>query len=163
MKRRDLLRAGAMAPFVTALPAVAARDPAITDMTWLTGKWQGEGSFMGRPSTASLYAKFELDRRFLEIEWWVGGPTPRPLYRGRGFYRPGKPDWNGQWFDSTGAIRPLTAVQTDFAFRVSWGAPETEQGTSLYALDAGKLTVEDSVNAKEGPRVFAKHVLKRVQ
>ena len=46
MKRRDLLRAGALAPLVTALPDMAARDPAVTDMTWLTGKWKGEGSFM---------------------------------------------------------------------------------------------------------------------
>ncbi|NML06917.1 hypothetical protein [Sphingomonas sp. G-3-2-10] len=158
MKRRDLLRAGALLPLGAALPAVAETfDPG-----WLIGGWSGEGSFMGRPSSATLDARMAIGGKFLEIEWQVATTGDKPVrYEGRGLYRPGAGGWDGHWFDSSGAIRPLAASMESTAVRVQWGTAETERGTSLYALAGDTLIVEDTVLAAQGPRTFATHRLKR--
>jgi hypothetical protein len=134
MKRRDLLRAGALLPLGSALPAVAATS----DPGWLIGG------------------------KFLEIEWRVATTGDKLVrYEGRGLYRPGAGTWDGHWFDSSGAIRPLAASMENTAFRVQWGTAETERGTSLYTLAGDTLIVEDTVLAAQGPRTFATHRLKR--
>ncbi|MEZ0242074.1 MAG: hypothetical protein ACAH11_01780 [Sphingomonas sp.] len=159
MNRRELIGAAALLPLGMPLAARAAPD----DLDWLLfGSWQGEGEFMGRPSTAGLIARMAVGDRFLEILWQVDtkGGTPRS-YEGRGLYRPGERGWDGYWFDSSGAIRPLTASAGAASFRVQWGTPETERGTSTYALSGETLVVEDVVFTAQGPRAFATHRLKR--
>lgn len=158
MKRRELLRAGALLPLGAALTGAAA--PAGPD--WLIGRWSGEGSFMGRPSSATLDARMAIGGKFLEIEWRVETRGDKPIrYEGRGLYRPGAAGWDGHWLDSTATIRPLTATMEANAFRAQWGTAGTERGTSSYTLAGDTLTVEDSVPAAQGPRIFATHRLKR--
>lgn len=159
MKRRDLLRAGALLPLGAALGAAAPTSFDESPMDWLTGSWRGEGNFMGRPSKAELDARMAIGGRFLEIEWRIEAGATR--YEGRGLYRPGATGWDGHWLDSTARIRPLTATAEPGAFRVAWGTPETERGTSLYVLGGDTLTIEDVVLTAQGPRPFAKHMLKR--
>lgn len=157
MKRRDLLRAGALLPLSAALPAMAATTP-----DWLLGSWSGEGSFMGRPSSATLDARMAIGGKFLEIEWRVETKGDKPVrYEGRGLYRPGANGWDGHWLDSTATIRPLIATMETSAFRTQWGTADTERGASSYILTGDTLTVEDSLHAAQGPRIFATHRLKR--
>lgn len=158
MKRRDLLRTGALLPLGVALTGAAA--PA--DPGWLIGSWSGEGSFMGRPSSATLAARMAIGGKFLEIEWRVETKGDKPIhYEGRGLYRPGPNGWDGHWLDSSATIRPLTATMEASAFTVQWGTAETERGVSSYSLAGDVLTVEDNVLSAQGPRTFATHRLKR--
>lgn len=158
MRRRELIRAGALLPLGGLIGA--ARAPESFD--WLIGSWLGEGSFFGRPSRATLDAHMAIGERFLEIMWRVETPGEKPVrYEGRGLYRPNADGWDGYWLDSTAKVRPLTAIAETNAFRVNWGTPETERGTSTYLVTGDTLTVEDIVLTAQGPRAFAMHRLKR--
>lgn len=157
MRRRDLLAAAALLPAGAALAA-----PAPADLDWLIGSWHGDGSFMGKPSAATLEARMAIGGRFLELVWRVEAKGDKPIrYEGRGLYRRTAEGWDGHWYDSTGAIRPLTGTSTSDAFRTAWGTPTSEQGRSTYAFADGVLTVEDTVLAAQGPRIFATHTLVR--
>jgi hypothetical protein len=68
-------------------------------------------------------------------------PSPltaeRPFrFEGRGFYRPDGAIWRGQWFDSTGATRPLSGTVTGTTLVTEWGDDATERGRTTYRLEA---------------------------
>jgi hypothetical protein len=147
MKRRDLLGAALALPALSLTARAAAED-----FAWIIGEWRGDGSFMGRPSKAVLIAAPALGGRFLELRWQLAG------YEGRGLCGGGR----GHWYDSTGAIRPLTYVATTGSLVSDWGTAETERGQSRYALEGAVLAVEDKVFAAAGERVFATHRLAKV-
>lgn len=157
MRRRELLAAAALTP----LGAAAARAAA-PGLAWLLGKWRGEGMLMGAPGTAELDARLALADRFLAIDWRTQGIGEKDRFEGHGLYRLAGAPMPGKWFDSTGAIRTLTARIAGQALHVDWGTAETERGRSVYSVTGTVLTVEDSVvAAATGPRVFATHRLHR--
>lgn len=118
-----------------AIVVVAAPAAAAASADWLTGRWVGEGRVLGQPSRATLIVEPVLDGRFVEMRYETarGADAKRIRFEGRAMYRR-EPDgrWIGNWFDSTGAVRPLSAVPTDDAVSVEWGTEATELGRTIY-------------------------------
>lgn len=152
MTRRDLIAVAAVAPWLPA-SAAAAAEP----LDWLLGAWHGTGTFFGRPSKATLDATLALSGRFLELNWTASNGAMH--YAGRGLYRHAGADMPGHWYDSTGAVRPLTATLSATALRSAWTGQEN--GASLYRREGEALIVEDRVASAQGDRLFAAHQLIR--
>jgi len=154
-----MVRAGiALAAVVLVATAAAAQQPAALD--WLHGSWSGTGTVQGSPSEATLEAAPALGGRFVELRYQFVTRGERPFrFEGRGFYRAEGEAWRGQWFDSTGATRPLDGTVTGTTLTTQWGEAATEQGRTTYRLEApNALQVTDEVLRGDGQwRVFASH------
>ena len=141
--------------------AAPAQQPAEA-LDWLHGHWSGSGTVHGAPSEATLDVAPALAGRFVELRYAFATSGERPFrFEGRGFYRADGGTWRGQWFDSTGAARPLTGTAEGTALTAHWGEPATEQGRTTYRLEAdGELQVTDEVLRRDGRwQVFASHYL----
>ena len=155
---------GAIALAAVALVATgaAAQQPAGID--WLHGRWSGTGTVQGAPSEAMLEVAPVLGDRFVELRYrFVTAGQQRFEFEGRGFYQAQDGAWRGQWFDSTGATRPLDGTVTGSTLTTQWGNPATEQGRTTYRLEAqGTLQVTDEVLRRNGQwQVFASHNMTR--
>jgi hypothetical protein len=156
-----LLCGAAAAP--PAPPAAASRSAAPTEIAWLLGRWQGPGTFLGRPSNARLELRPALGDAFVELRYRVvtaDGAAPT-TFEGRAFYRREAEGWRARWFDSRGTSFPVTARLSGSEFVADWGTPQSERGRTLYRLGAdGSLLVSDAVSGVDGGwREFARHRL----
>ena len=144
--------------------AAPAQEPAGA-LDWLHGRWSGAGTVQGAPSEATLEVAPALAGRFVELRYAFVTSGERPVrFEGRGFYRADGAAWRGRWFDSTGAIRPLTGTVAGTTLTTQWGDPATEQGRTTYRLAAaGTLQVTDEVLRRDGRwLVFASHEMSRL-
>ena len=149
----------ALAALALAAPAAMAQDPA-GSLDWLHGSWSGTGTVQGAPSEATLEVAPALGGRFVELRYRFATQGERPFrFEGRGFYRAEGAGWRGQWFDSTGATRPLSGTVAGSTLTTEWGDAATEQGRTTYRLEAtDALQVTDEVLRRDGQwHVFASH------
>ena len=159
MARAALALAG-LALLGTAAPA---QQPAGA-LDWLHGGWAGTGTVQGSPSQATLEVAPALAGRFVELRYAFATSGERAVrFEGRGFYRADGAGWRGQWFDSTGATRPLAATVAGTTLTTQWGDAATEQGRTTYRREAsGALEVTDEVLRRDGQwHVFASHRMTR--
>ena len=156
---RAALAFGGLALLAT---AAAAQQPAGLD--WFHGSWSGSGTVQGSPSEATLEVAPALGGRFVELRYSFATQGERPFrFEGRGFYRPEGEGWHGQWFDSTGAVRPLAGTVSGTTLRTEWGEESTERGRTTYRLEGTTLHVSDEVLRRDGQwHVFARHDLTRM-
>jgi len=139
-----------------------AQRPATLD--WLHGAWAGSGTVQGAPSEATLDVGPALGGRFVELRYGFTTRGERSFrFEGRGFYRADGSGWQGQWFDSTGATRPLAGTVSGTVLTTEWGDEATERGRTTYRLEgANALQVTDEVLRRDGQwHVFATHDLTR--
>lgn len=106
-----MVRAGlALAALALLGTAAPAQEPP-GGLDWFHGRWAGAGTVQGAPSEAALEVAPVLAGRFVELRYSFETKGERPFrFEGRGFYRADGDAWRGQWFDSTGATRPLTGT-----------------------------------------------------
>jgi hypothetical protein len=157
---------GALAAAAAVLLAGAApaQEPAGA-LDWFHGSWAGAGTVQGAASEATLAVAPALGGRFVELRYRFTTAGERPfVFEGRGFYRPEGAGWRGQWFDSTGATRPLAGAVDGTSLTTEWGEAATEQGRTTYRLEpAGVLQVTDEVLRSDGRwHVFASHRMTRM-
>jgi len=143
--------------------AASAQAPAGA-LDWLHGRWAGTGTVQDSASAATLEVATTLGGRFVELRYAFTTHAERPFrFEGRGFYRPDGAIWRGQWFDSTGATRPLSGTVTGTTLVTEWGDDATERGRTTYRLEAvDSLEVTDEVLRRDGLwHVFASHQFTR--
>ena len=158
---RAALALGAAALLGAAAPAQQPERA----LDWLHGSWAGAGTVQGAASEATLEVAPALGGRFVELRYRFTTAGERPyVFEGRGFYRLDGAGWRGQWFDSTGAIRPLAGTVEGTVLTAEWGEAATEQGRTTYRLEAaGNLQVTDEVLRRDGRwHVFASHRMTRM-
>lgn len=152
-----------MAKALAAIVLLAAA-PQSSTLDWLSGSWNGTGTVHGAPSTATLEVAPALGSKFVELRYRFTTTGARPFtFEGRGFYRPDAAGWHGQWFDSTGATRPISGTVAGYTLTSEWGDAASERGRSTYRRESmDRLDVTDEVLRKDGKwRVFAHHRLTR--
>lgn len=133
----------------------------------LAGSWKGEGKALGMPATMQMSWDWVLGEKFLRLSLKneMKGPDGQVrLFEGHAYYQPSEAKCEGTWFDSRGVSFPIKCSVEGQTLTAIWGTPETEQGKSVYALQAGgKLEVVDSVMQKDGTwREFGRFVTSRV-
>jgi hypothetical protein len=130
----------------------------------LAGRWSGEGTVLGQAARVEMSWEWTLDRQFLRLTFTNQlGPSRR--FEGHAYYRAlGKGRYRGTWFDNSGMVRPIDAVQDEDAVVATWGTPETEVGETTYRLmPNGAMEVRDRVRGKDGQwRTFGSLTLTRV-
>jgi hypothetical protein len=153
------------AALLLAVSATAfAQEPAAS-LDWLHGEWAGTGTVQGAPSEATLVVSPALEGRFVELRYGFTTQGERRFrFEGRGFYRAEASGWRGQWFDSTGATRPLSGTVAGATLTTEWGEAATERGRTTYRLEPpNALEVTDEVLRGDGRwHVFARHRMTRI-
>ncbi len=116
----------------------------------LVGRWTGEGTVLKQPARVQLTWAWTLDGQFLQLTFVNQLGSRR--FEGRAYYRPlGPGRYRGMWFDNSGAIRPIDAVQDGDALVSTWGTPDTEVGETTYRLmDDGSMAIVDRVRGRDG-------------
>jgi hypothetical protein len=130
----------------------------------LAGRWTGDGTVLSLPSQVEMSWEWTLDKQFLRLTF-VNRMGPSRRFEGPAYYRAVSAGrYRGSWFDNSGAIRPIVAVQDGEAMVSTWGTPETEVGETTYRLmPDGAMEVRDRVRAKDGQwRPFGSLTLRRV-
>ena len=149
---------GLCAPAAAQSPAAAPAATATAPLAWLVGRWQGTGSRMGSPTSATLEVRLALGGRFVELSYVSSG------FEGRALYRPVEgARWRGEWFDIRGVHFGIDAEVAPNLLMANWGSAETERGRTGYRLgDDGRVEVVDTVAGRDGTqREFARHLLTR--
>jgi hypothetical protein len=141
----------------------SAADPLLSR---LEGRWSGEGTVLGQPSSIDMEWSWTLGGRFLRLTFrnTMGTAPKTQLFEGHAYYRAtGGGRYRGTWMDNSGAIRPIEARQDGDAIVAQWGTPETEVGETTYRLLAGdRMEVIDRVRQKDGTwRDFGRSTLSR--
>ncbi|MFN2511704.1 MAG: hypothetical protein ABR568_09700 [Pyrinomonadaceae bacterium] len=150
----------------------SAQAPAEAFLKRFEGTWQGDGRAFGMAARLHLKWEWVLGDKFLRLSLrnemrTANGQTQ--VFEGHAYYRPvGPPNgfkYEARWFDSRGTWFPIQAHSEGESLIALWGAPEQEQGKSLYRLvDPGKLEVIDAVLQKDGSwKEFGRFVVQRAQ
>lgn len=155
-------------PFsIAALAEQKTATPSATELAWLHGNWEGQGTLLGKPATANLSIGLVLNGTATGLSYraLVSSNDVRPKFEfeGRGTYRVtdlGRV--TGQWSDSAGNFHPLAGKVSGHDLQIQWGEARTELGHSSYTLGQdGTLTVVDSVFSKGAVREFARFSYRR--
>lgn len=133
----------------------------------LEGTWQGEGKALGMSTRSHMKWEWVLGSKFLRLSLKnemrsAAGATQ--TFEGHAYYQlAGEGRCEGKWFDSRGVSFPISCNIEADALTALWGAPEQEQGKSVYRfLAARKLEVVDSVRQKDGTwKEFGRFVMIR--
>jgi hypothetical protein len=130
---------------LVSLICVGALAQTLDSFAALTGRWEGEGTFLGAKATASYEWERTLGGRAVTLRYQVrrGGKT---VFEGHGYYRA---DGSGAWHDSEGNDYAVTWKATEQGVASTWG----EGGSSEY----GAERVTDRMKGK----VFATFSLRR--
>lgn len=124
-------------------------------LDWMIGNWEGEGTFMGRPSHVSLSVSYILGGNAVSLDYTVSvrndGEKRTKIFAGHGFYRlsSGK-RLDGRWIDDAGNLHDLNGRVDPTSLSVVWGSPGTEIGRTVYALDGSTMMLTDQVLKRTG-------------
>lgn len=129
----------------------------------LAGRWEGEGTLLGRPARFRMAWTRVLEGRFLRLdfasEWVSGDGAAEPVMEATAHYRlgsEGRSALPGSWADVRGAMLALCASPERGALVVAWDAA-SEAGRTVYRPGAdGAVLVVDSVRTAAGWTEFAR-------
>ena len=130
------------------IPALVSAQPLTELIT--AHPWSGSGTLMGSPAAFEMHWQWELDERFLKLEFKNSRQTAdgREIsFRAHAYYRVvGDSLLEGNWFDSRGVTFPLQGLIKGNEITVEWGSEETEMGRTVYVLKSpGEMAVTDYV------------------
>ncbi len=120
----------------------------------LNGRWQGGGEVSGMTAAITLRFRPAFGGRgyHLDFENRMRGKDDKEwVFAAEALYRcDPKGVCSGHWYDSRGVVLPLKARVESERLTVEWGDATTERGRTTYALDEGKLRIDDEVLGKDG-------------
>ncbi len=124
----------------------------------LIGNWEGEGKLFGQPAEFSMSWSWELDRRFVRLNFengLVSDGQIQPVLKAIAFYRVAESgELTGHWFDSRGQTLRLEPAAGDSTLITHWFA-ESEQGRTTYRIRGpDSVEVTDEVMADGQWRPF---------
>jgi hypothetical protein len=133
--------------------SVSTQTP--TAMDRLQGRWTGTGQVRGQAAKAELQFERVLDGRFTRLSYRFGEEVAGRFevkFEGHAYYRCASAQaCTGQWFDTLGFVREITATQTADTLASEWKTAGSEAGKSEYKLGAdGTLAVTDWVRLPDG-------------
>ena len=152
----------------TMLPLILASTSVQADV-WddLHGRWRGEGTVRGMAAAIELEFRPVLEGRAHQLGFrnrMRGEDGKEWLFQSEATYLCA-PDatCRGHWYDSRGAILPLTTRIDEGALLVEWGEAATEQGRTRYAPQPdGSLVITDEMLDKSGAwKVFGTTTARR--
>ena len=118
------------------------------------GSWSGAGQLFGAEARFEMNWERVLDNKFVRLtfrnSFKDSGGGERSL-NAQAFYKAtSEGRFRGTWFDSRGMILPLKSTFEDSVLTTLWGAPESEEGRTVYRLHADdRIEVDDYIN-KDG-------------
>ena len=141
-----------------------AQDSAV--IRQFMGSWNGQGRLMGANAEFKMKWDLVLGDKFVHLIFQnkrSDGEGREFILDAEAFYKPlDGAKLEGHWFDSRGMILPLQASVSDSTLTTHWGAPETEQGRTVYRLvSPGHIEVTDFVLRKGEWRQFGNAVYRR--
>ncbi len=103
---------------------------------------------MGSEASFSMNWEWTLNDKFLKLTFENSRKSKEGnaiVFSANGYYKLlSDSALEGTWFDSRGITFPLTGTITDSALTIIWGTPESEQGKTVYSVDAdGQVNVVD--------------------
>jgi len=145
-----------LAPILVAVTMLAGSRPA-ADWTALSGRWEGSGTFQGKPATGTIHWEGVLAGKFKRLGIQLS-LDEKVVFEGHACYdlRPGDPI-RGSWFDSQGSSYPIKAKMDGDSLVALWGMdPAEPSGRSVYQLTGDKLLVTDYLRRSGEWRQFAR-------
>lgn len=133
----------------------------------LHGRWAGGGEVSGMKADVALEFRPALDGRAHHLAFsnrMRAGDGREWPFRAEAFYLCAADGaCRGHWYDSRGAVLPLSATARADRLVVEWGGDDTERGRTTYHLAAAdRLEITDEVFGKDGePKVFGRTALAR--
>ncbi|HEX5217053.1 MAG TPA: hypothetical protein VFV98_16435 [Vicinamibacterales bacterium] len=156
---------------VFSLLSIVPQSPLALDR--LEGGWAGTGQVRGQAVRAELQFEKVLGGRFTRLTYRFGEELPGPprtlaaAFEGHAYYAacPAGAGCSGQWFDTLGFVRLISATQTADTLASEWKTAGAEAGKSEYKILAdGGLVVTDWVRAGHGSfREFGRVTYSRVR
>lgn len=156
---------------LVALVSVFPQSPLALER--LEGRWAGTGQVRGQAVRAELQFENILGGKFTRLSYRFGEELPGPprtlevRFEGHAYYGacPTGQGCTGQWFDTLGFVRIITATQTADTLASEWKTAGAEAGKSEYKIASdGGLVVTDWVRAADGSfREFGRVTYSRVR
>ena len=156
---------------LVSLFTVVPQAPLVLDR--LEGRWAGTGEVRGQRVRAELQFEKVLGGKFTRLSYRFGEElpgSPKPFevrFEGHAYYAacPTGQACTGQWFDTLGFVRAITAVQTADTLASEWKTAGAEAGKSEYKIAPdGGLVVTDWVRGADGSfREFGRVAYSRVR
>jgi hypothetical protein len=134
----------------------------------LLGQWSGEGKSMGMESKPRMTWERVLGDKFVHLHFRNEMKNPQgktEVFEGHAYYKSlGSGKFVGNWFDSSGAAHPISAVFENMTLDASWGTDQTQLGRTQYRMvDANRVEVVDTVRRPDGTwREFSRTLLRRL-
>jgi len=124
-------------------------------MDRLQGSWTGTGQVRGSAAKAELRFERVLGGKFTRLTYRFGEDIGGKLdvkFEGHAYYVcASAQSCTGQWFDTLGFVRSITAAQTGDTLASEWKTTGGEAGKSEYKLGTdGGLVVTDWVRGADG-------------
>jgi len=121
----------------------------------ILGQWEAKGKSFGLPSETTMIWERALSGKFVRLIYRIVMHPDQgtdQIFEGEAMYKnSGVNSFTATWFDSQGAIHPITATHDESTLISLWGTPNTtSQGKTIYTLKEGTLEVEDFIMTKDG-------------
>ncbi len=142
----------------TGLAAVVLLSPShAVDWNQLSGRWEGTGTFQGKPAAGAIHWEGVLAGKFKRLGIALS-LDHRVIFEGHAYYdlKPGS-EIRGSWFDSQGSSYPIRATMSGDSLVALWGNDLAQPtGRSVYHLSGETLVVTDYISRSGEWRQFAK-------
>jgi len=158
-----------VAGLVLAADRASALDCPAPHLCALNGIWSVDGTAFGKPARVTMQWQPALGEKFARIDYRIvplADDAARRIFEGIGFYRPLKDGaYDGAWFDSQGAMHPLSATFTGDTLTTYWGVKGKTYGRTTYRLQGrDRVAVVDAIQDKRGNwKEFSRNTLKKVE
>ncbi len=138
-------------------------------MSRLNGYWHTEGKAFGHKADIIMEWKPVLEGAFYQISYKITNKLPSQnnlqVFSGIGYYKAiDSTHFEGTWFDSQGAIHPLSASCDDSSLTTLWGKPETQLGKTIYRfVSVDSVEITDFIMKKDSTwREFSRNIVNRM-
>lgn len=150
-------------PICLALVLLLPLSPPV-DWSRFSGRWEGSGTFQGKPATGAIHWEGVLSGKFQRLGIALSLDN-RVTFEGHAYYdlKPGA-EIRGSWFDSQGFSYPIKATMSDDSLVALWGIdPAQPNGRSVYQLTGDNLLVSDYILRSGEWKQFARIEYRRTQ
>lgn len=145
--KKPMIRFGLIATVLVFSDNVTAQDALFEQFL---GSWSGNGQLFGAEARFEMTWERVLEDKFVRLtfrnSFKDSGGRERSL-KAQAFYKAtSEGRFRGTWFDSRTMILPLNSTFEGSVLTTLWGAPESEEGRTVYRLHADdRIEVDDYI------------------